>query len=151
MRSSELRDEWISFGGVLARARFVTGTAKACAPPDAYDVNALVFLLADARVRGGDLERNALLEGLDTDANGDAEPAKASKPVRLDAVGDVGIDGGELDLPKEDCAKTGAGEGDGDTALKKDVGLDRLPKMFCPFTDANGEFVEAYAIKPLCN
>lgn len=70
-----------------------------------------------------------LLNGL-TDANGDAEPANASKPVRLDAVGVVGIGSGELGLPKDDCAKTGAGEGEGEVALKKEVGLDRLPKIF---------------------
>lgn len=137
-------------GGVLARARFVKGTAKACAPPDAYDVNALVFLLAGARVRGGDLERSALLEGLDAVTNGDAEPAKASKPERLDAVGVVGIGSGEFGLPKDDWAKTGAGEGGGEATLKNDEVLVRLPKMLGPFADAKGELVDAYAMKPLC-
>lgn len=149
MRSNDPRDEDSPSGGVPARARFDTGTAKACAPPEAYDVNALAFLLADARARGGDLERRALLEGLDAEAKGDAEPANASKPVRLAAVGVVVICSGEPSFPNEDCAKLEEGEGDIGAGLEKDKDLGRLPKMLWPLTEAKGELVDAYAIKPL--
>lgn len=91
--SNEPREEDDSPSGVPARARFGIGTAKACAPPTAYDVNALVLLLAAAARRPGDLDLRAFALRLLGDlvraieAKGDVEPEKASKPVRFVAVG----------------------------------------------------------------
>ena len=125
-------------------------------------MNALVLLPAVAR-RPGDLDRRAfelrLLGDLDlaAEAKGDAEPEKASKPVRFVAVG-ADVDGSPKGGPRagivekrDSCELMGDGEGDGDGPFENDGGLEVLPKTFWPFTEANGELVDAYAMKPACN
>ena len=111
---------------------------------------------------GGDFGRFAAL------ANGDVEDAKASKPVRLCAWG-VGAaaedaasfaataaangDGDELDDANGDVAPLFPNEVELEPALALAHGeVDGClpPKIRGPWTDANGELVEAYAINPPC-
>jgi hypothetical protein len=98
----------------------------------------------------GDLDRAA-------EAKGEVEPAKASKPVRFVAVG-TGVD----DSPKGEATTgmvgkrdiwelAGDGEGDGDGPFENEASLELPPKIFCPFTEANGDDVAAYAMKPPWN
>jgi hypothetical protein len=96
----------------------------------------------------GDLARVA-------EAKGDAELEKASKPVRFVAVGANVDESPEPDARAGTVGKrdswAGDGGGDGDGPLENDEGLELLPKILWPLTEANGELVDAYAMKPLCN
>lgn len=149
--------------GDPARARFGMGTAKAWAPLDAYDVNGLTAFVVRAR-RGGDLGLSAFEPravgdlARATEAKGETEPEKASNPVRLVAVG------AECDGSPRVCNEVAQGddsgnfivEGEGgredvEGTLESDASLELLPKIFCPLTEAKGELVDAYAMKPPFN
>ena len=91
--------------------------------------------------------------------NGEVTDANASKPVRLWAEEEVEVDAAEVSLSFEANAPNGDvlldadanGElDDCDAAAAHDDEEDGFdPKRLCPFTDANGELVDAYAMKPL--
>jgi len=122
----------------------------------------LLLALPAATRRPGDLDLRALelklLGDMDraTEANGDAEPEKASKPVRFIAVGaDVGrsLMGGPKAgiVGKRDIWELmGDGDGDGDGPFENDEGFRPPPNIFWPLTEANGEAVDAYAMNPPC-
>ena len=124
-------------------------------------MNALAFLPVDPR-RPGDLDLSTvefkLVGVLDraTEAKGDMVPEKASKPVRFVAVG-ANVDELSKGEPRagrvgkrDSWELAGDGEGDGDGPFENEEGLELLPKIFWPFTEANGELVDAYAMKPPC-
>lgn len=125
-------------------------------------MKALEFLLdAGPTRRPGDLDLRALelrlFGDLDraAEAKGDTEPEKASKPVRFVAVGtgpgSTPVGGvrtgttGKLD----GFVLAGGGEEDGDAPPEYKESLLPPPKRLCPFTEANGDDVDAYAMKPL--
>lgn len=134
--------------------RLCAGVANACAPPVAYAENAftragewcrvgdLLLLPNTGAAGGGDLGRFA------ADANGDELEAKASKPVRFrpdSREGELGIE-----VIKDEELRTGVGDEIGLGAMLELAHGDGLVEnKLGPLTDAKGEFVEAYAIKPL--
>lgn len=108
-------------------------------------MNAAEFLEVVA-LRPGDLLRSAFPDpgafgdlARRVEAKGEAGPEKASKPLRLAAVGVESPRAGVVTLLKGEV--NAAGDGDGD--LENIDVLEPPPKMFWPFTEAKGELVEA--------
>ncbi len=111
----------------------------------------LLWPNADGVAGGGDLGRFA------ADPNGEVTDAKASNPVRFKVDSARAFEVEELKNGEllSDSLELGAGV-DGPLAKGEVLELAHVDgllgeNMLGPFTEANGELVEAYAINPLYN